>query len=512
VALAAGFLAAACGAPGRAPAPPAPPAPIPEVGLESLPEALRQDALDSHRRARESPEDPAAVGRLGMLYFAYALPRAAADCFRRAAALDPRNLRWPYYLGLACERTGDRRCAAEALGRASEIDGRYAPVLVKLGDVVREGDPARAGALYREALDVNPGDPRALLGLGHCARIAGRREEALGHFLAAVRASPRYAEAHYAAAMILAASGRRPQAEGHLRAHAEGLEPPATGDPHRLALAEVEAGTSFVLQLEADRLATAGDVDEAIRLLDRASRTDPSGSTARAKLGVLLGRQGRLEEAAAAFTQVLAADPDHLDAKASLALALDKLGRTEEARRLFGEVLARHPDHPPALMQLGVIQAREGDTPRGLELMSRAVHARPAEGEYQHLYAVWLARAGRREEAIVHLRKASLVLPEHAGIRFTLGQLLASAGDTEAARREWEEAVRISPRFTAAYARLAESALGGRDAAAAVRWAEKACELTLYREAEHVQLLARAYRAAGRPEEADRLIRRRPGP
>lgn len=474
---------------------------IPEVDLSSLQGAERQKAEAELERARSAPEDAEAIGVLGMRYFAHDFPLASAACLERAVELAPGSLKWRYYLGLAHERAADVDAAIRALEGAVLADDSFAPARVKLAGLLVEKDPGRAERLFREAIERDPRDAAAHLGLGQCARLAGRRDEALEHFRRALEILPDYAGAHYGIAMLLAASGREEEAREHLARHASGVEP--APDPLRLELLQ-KGESSFAMRRDAAKLAERGALDEAERLLERSIDTDFSGATSHKHLGVVLAKQGRFAEAAEQFRLALEADPDDVRAMSQLGLALTELKQYDEAIRLYRDVLERHPDDASTHVYLGRLLAAMGRTEEALDHLRQGVRAQPSNGLFQLTLGETLAAAGLDSEAATHLRKAVDLQPDHPRARYTLGVVLARSGDPEAAAREWEEVIRIDPRFPEAYLGLAGAALERSDPESAVRWAEKACELTGYRRRLYLMTLAQAYDAAGRPQDAAR--------
>ncbi|HET6373511.1 MAG TPA: tetratricopeptide repeat protein [Candidatus Polarisedimenticolia bacterium] len=477
---------------------------MPEVDLSTLPEATREKALAAQYRASQSPEDPNAVGELGMRYFAHAFPAAAAACLERAAALDPKSFKWIYYTGLAYERANETASAVRALEKAIEMDGAYGPALVKLGNLVLETDTRRAADLFTRAIKLNQGDAAAHLGLGRCARLQGRTQEALSHYMDALERVPDYAEAHYAVAMILASTGDKAGAQEHLRRHAAGGEPPLAADPLRAELVQI-GESSFALRRDAARLAKSGRMDEAEGLLERAIQTDVSGVTAHRHLGILLAKQGRFEQAAAEFRLALKADPADIEAKTVLGLALTEMGESQEAERLFREVLERHPDDAEANVHLGRLLSAKGLKEEALDHLRRGVSSQPSNALFQYTLGESLAIAGNDTEAMEHLRKSVALQPERARAHYLLGLLLAKDGRMDEASAEFAQSVKLAPDLAEGYLGLAGVAIERKDAAAAVRWSEKACELTEYSKPDFLRTLAEAYEAAGRQNDAAKI-------
>ncbi len=477
--------------------------PLPDVDLSTLPESIRAEVQAAQDRAVAAPHDASAAGEFGALCFVYDFPLAATSCFERAAAIDTENLRWRYFLGLAEERVGDADKAIAAYEAAIAIDPDDGPSLVRLADLLLEKDPARSQTLYRHALEVNPDNAPAWYGLGHCARIAGDRQEALARYRKAIEKAPDYAEAHYAVAMILAAQGDKEAAQEHLKISSEGHQARIPGDP--LYTAMLNKGRSAVMMRhEAQRLVQSGRITEAIDTLEQAIAIDVSGTTSRHYLGLLLAQQGRFEEAVEQLRMVVKADPGNVEAKSTLGLALTELGRLDEAQAIYRDVLQRHPDHAPTLMYMGHILAQLGRSEEALGYMRRAVEAQPANGVFQYTLGELLARTGNEKEAIDHVSKAVQSMPSRADYRYTLGVLLARSGDVAAAKEQWLKALEIKPDGPDPYRGLVGAGLSGGDAAAAVRYAERLCELTRHANRDDLELLAKAYDAAGRDADAVR--------
>ncbi|MCI0548210.1 MAG: hypothetical protein L0027_13110, partial [Candidatus Rokubacteria bacterium] len=134
------FAAAGCG-------PSLPP--LPEPNTTGFAAPVREQIEGSLAEARERPRDPATVGRLGMMLHAYEEFRGAAQAYRRARALEPAEFRWAYYLGLALASVGDDEAALTELEGALAVRADYAPLRVKLGDLLlARDDPGAAEAQY----------------------------------------------------------------------------------------------------------------------------------------------------------------------------------------------------------------------------------------------------------------------------------------------------------------------------------------------------------------------------
>src|SRR5262245_32690792 len=77
----------------------APPPPV--VDVAGFDREVVAAILQARQAALSSPRSAQARGRMGMVLLAHEVRAPARQCFAQAAALAPRDPRWPYLLGLA---------------------------------------------------------------------------------------------------------------------------------------------------------------------------------------------------------------------------------------------------------------------------------------------------------------------------------------------------------------------------------------------------------------------------
>jgi len=111
------------------------------------------------------PNMPEAQLNLGMLLLNKD-PEAALEPLHKAVALLPSQSRPRVLLGLAQERTGDLKGAAESFEGASRLDPKDAEALMESGRIyLQTNRPADAETKFREVLDIDPKSPDGLKGL-----------------------------------------------------------------------------------------------------------------------------------------------------------------------------------------------------------------------------------------------------------------------------------------------------------------------------------------------------------
>jgi len=111
------------------------------------------------------PKMPEAQLNLGMLLLDKD-PAAALEPLRKAVDLLPSQSRPRYLLGVAEERTGDLKGAAESFEGASRLDPKDGDSLLELGRIyIKTNRAAEAESKFRGALSADPKSPEALQGL-----------------------------------------------------------------------------------------------------------------------------------------------------------------------------------------------------------------------------------------------------------------------------------------------------------------------------------------------------------
>ncbi len=118
-----------------------------------------------------------------------------------------------------------------------------------------------------------------------------------------------------------------------------------------------------------------------------------------------------------------------------------------------------------------------------------------------------LVKKGQIDEAITQFQKALELKPKNAAAQISLGNLLSQKGLLDEAILFYRRALEISPQDAGllnnlAWIRAANAEARFRDGAEAVRLAERACQLTEYKQPMMVGTLAAAYAEAGRFDEA----------
>jgi protein O-mannosyl-transferase len=254
-------------------------------------------------------------------------------------------------------------------------------------------------------------------------------------------------------------------------------------------------------------LAAQGRFAEAIAEHTAALRLKPDDATAHYNMGRALFNVGKLAEAKAEFVAALQIDPDLAEAHNNLGLTLARLGRFAEAIPEHRAALRLKPHNARAHNNLGLALATLGQVAEAVEEYRAALRLMPEYVSARNNLAVALASQGKLDEAVAEWRAVLRLRPDSPEIHLNWGDALAAQGRSAEAAAEYREALRLRAEWPPALAKLAWSLATAADGQApdeAVQVAERLCARTGCRQAEVLDVLAAAYAAAGRFEEAVR--------
>jgi len=173
------------------------------------------------------------------------------------------------------------------------------------------------------------------------------------------------------------------------------------------------------------------------------------------------------------WTHTLDCTSDNAVAQVSLGNALLQNGNVDGAITHFQKVLQIKPDYAEAHYNLGNALVKKGSVDEAITQYQKALQIKPDFAEAHYNLGNALVRKGSVDKAIVHYQQALQINPDSLYVLNNLAWLLATASDPHL--RNGKEAVRL---------------------------AERACQLTQYKEAFMVGTLAAAYAEAGRFPEA----------
>jgi tetratricopeptide (TPR) repeat protein len=284
-----------------------------------------------------------------------------------------------------------------------------------------------------------------------------------------------------------------------------------------------------------------GQLEEAIRHFKEALRINPRYLSASANIGIVLLREGKIDEAVKVLTEVVGSKgnypkahnylglayakkgefglavqnyneavrlkPDYVEAIANLGIALKEQGKVNEAIKEWHSALQLKPDEPNIHYNMGLAMAEQGNYDEAIRHFSAALAAEPDWAEAHYNLGCAYYQQGKFDLTIKHCVEALQLKPNYPNAHYNLGLVMVRQGKYDDAIKHFARVVELDPNNVdalgnAAWLLATISDVSVQDAAKAIELAERACELTGYKEPAMLDTLAAAYAAAGRFNDA----------
>jgi choline-sulfatase len=195
-----------------------------------------------------------------------------------------------------------------------------------------------------------------------------------------------------------------------------------------------------------DNLRSAGRLEEAALILQRASRENPSFPQPLISLAAVRIQERRYDDAAAACERVLKLAPDNIEALRNLGdLALLREDLNAAAAR-YARILELDAGDVPAMIKLGVVRMRSGRADEAMRLFRDAIGREPGNAEALLYMAGGLASAGRSADALPYFERALKADPASTMALNGLGLARLDLGDRAGAAAAFRHSLRLDPK------------------------------------------------------------------
>ena len=152
-------------------------------------------------------------------------PGAAVAPLQKAVELLPAGSRPRYLLGVAQERSGNLKAAADSFEGASRLDSKDADSLLQLGSIyLKLSRPGDAEGKFRAALDLQPKSPEALHGLA-VSLDAEKKPQALDAYRDYLAVQPQDSGARSRMVHLMVEQGKNDEALAELNKNSGGHSP-----------------------------------------------------------------------------------------------------------------------------------------------------------------------------------------------------------------------------------------------------------------------------------------------
>lgn len=220
-----------------------------------------------------------------------------------------------------------------------------------------------------------------------------------------------------------------------------------------------------------------GAAEQALPILQQATRLAPDLVEAHANMGQALKQLGRMEEALASYRQAASLQDDNPWCHFNLAVVLHQLGRRDEALASYQDALRFGANLSPVHNNLGKLLREMGKPEAAIESYRRACELSPGYVEAQFNLGQALAEAGRTDEAASVLADASDLRPAEPRLCNELGSELLRLGRPKAAVAAFQRLAELKPDSWEAHCNLGSAFGRLGDQAEAVASFERALQL-----------------------------------
>jgi type IV pilus assembly protein PilF len=205
-----------------------------------------------------------------------------------------------------------------------------------------------------------------------------------------------------------------------------------------------EAATQIRL---AESYFSAGKVNEALGILEKAAASQPQNAPLRNYYGQLCFLAGRNAEAEKSFTQALELDPRLTDARNNLGAVFDATGRKDQAERQFLQVLDDQSYSSPekARLNLGILYLSEGRNDEAIFQLRQAVQINPKFWRGHYELASALDKAGLLDEAAREYEVAAPDYKLNGEYQYRIGLAYMKLDQPGKAREHFSRCQELSP-------------------------------------------------------------------
>jgi tetratricopeptide (TPR) repeat protein len=186
------------------------------------------------------------------------------------------------------------------------------------------------------------------------------------------------------------------------------------------------------IQLQEDNLPSARVSFQKAATLD-ASYPD-TRANAWNNLGLLATREGQIDEAIRCLQKALRLNPDHFIALENLGSAYRQQKRWDDARRTLEDALRLRPQDPEANYSLAMVYAQTDQPERAYDYLQIALKARPTYPEALNNLGVLYLRTHRRDQAVEKFEECIRVAPGFDQSYLNLARVYSVEGTADKAR------------------------------------------------------------------------------
>ncbi len=363
----------------------------------------------------------------------------ARERLETAVRLDPDQLHARLLLADSYIREYRRGDATFASGHLDYVLNRFPQnreALTLLGNLgIRTNDYSGAEEVFQRLINLYPDDAHARFRLGFVYYLMERDDDAVIRFKEALDLDPGQRRALILAVNLLVKHGRHQEA----LALCEDIAPKVS--ENRTALAVVQNAKARVYM-------ELGEEAEAEKHILSAIQNDPDLLSPHALLIQLYMRSKRVNQIVLHFDKALEENPEFLAGYMALGMIHDASGEMPKANNYYRQALRIRPGFAPAANNLAWNLASTGnDLDEAFRLARTALAGMPDDPHVLDTMGWIHYLLGHHWRAVTELERAVAQEPNAPALHFRLGKAYLAAGDPESGRLSMERALALSRDF-----------------------------------------------------------------
>jgi spermidine synthase len=255
-------------------------------------------------------------------------------------------------------------------------------------------------------------------------------------------------------------------------------------------------------------LVELGRVKKGIGYLEKARQINPQNPSVYYNLANAMYKLGRYDDAIQQNRMSLDLQSEPLpEVHNNLAAVLQTQGKYDEAAEHYRLALEIDPGFADSIFNLARLFLHQGKLDDAAGCFLKFLQIKPDFAAAHYELANTLSAQKKYDDAIRHYKKALKVEPENSDFHCGLGLTMRLRGKISSSLDHYRRALKLNPNNLEAMNNLAwiyatHENKKFRNGSEAVRLAQRACELTGYRQGAFVDTLCAAYAEAGRFDEA----------
>ncbi|HVT87531.1 MAG TPA: tetratricopeptide repeat-containing glycosyltransferase family protein [Tepidisphaeraceae bacterium] len=187
----------------------------------------------------------------------------------------------------------------------------------------------------------------------------------------------------------------------------------------------------------------AGQVTEALRLIEHAIRLAPEIADFHCTYGQALGNSGEKELAIESLQRAIKLQPNYPEAFNNLGNILQSQGELEQAIGFYEQALSLRPNFAEAHNNLGDALRKQRRLSEAISHLDNAVRLRPDFADAHNNLGVALRDAGQFEQAIASYQRSIALRPDWPSPHHNLALARLLLGDLETGWPEYEWRLRV---------------------------------------------------------------------